>query len=69
MTNFGKLTTFDVVNGVGIIQPETGGKTLRFERSALNWPRQAPPATNQPLSYEASTDEHGKACAINLQPA
>ena len=69
MTTYGKLTTFDVVNGVGVIQPETGGKSLRFERTSLNWPRQSPPATNQRLSYEDSTDENGKPCAINLQPA
>jgi cold shock CspA family protein len=65
MKNFGTVTAFDDVNGQGLITPETGGKDLSFERSAMSWDRNLAPATGQRLSYDLMTRE-GKTSAVNL---
>lgn len=69
MANFGKITTFDTANGVGMLQPEKGGDPLRFERSALTWDSEDAPKPNQRLTYEDGKDAKGNACAVKLQSA
>ena len=69
MANFGKITTFDVAKGAGMIQPEKGGNPLRFERSALKWDRSDDPSADQRLTYDDGKDANGNACAVNVQPA
>lgn len=65
MKNFGKVTSFDNVNGEGLIAPESGGKDLSFQRSSMSWDRNVAPATGQRLSYDLMTRE-GKTSAVNL---
>lgn len=66
MKLFGTLKSFDVVQGIGSIKPETGGDDIRFENSAIQWNRAKSPQTDQRLSYELGTSKDGQPRALNL---
>ena len=67
MKHFGTVQSFNVDSRNGSIKPEKGGDALTFEGSAVKWPNNASPSTDQRLSYELGTNTQGKPCALNLQ--
>jgi cold shock CspA family protein len=67
MKYFGTVKSFDTINGLGELKPETGGDMLRFERSAFSWENDSVPAVGQRLSYDVGTTKERQPCALNLQ--
>jgi cold shock CspA family protein len=67
VTLFGTVQSFDEAQGFGSIQPEDGGKALRFENSAIKWNRSDSPRAEQRLTYELGTGADGQPRAVNLQ--
>ena len=68
MKLFGTVESFDESNGFGVIKPEESSKTIRFEKSAINWENKTPPPVGKRLSYELS-EAAGETRAVNLQNA
>jgi cold shock CspA family protein len=68
MKLFGTVESFDETKGQGLIKPEASGKTIRFEKSAINWENKTPPPVGKRLSYELS-ETGGETRAVNLQNA
>lgn len=66
MKLFGTLKSFDVLQGVGSITPETGGDEIRFDNSAIQWNRAKAPEPDQRLSYDLGTGKDGQPRALNL---
>ena len=66
MKYFGTVKSFDTVEGLGEIKPETGGEMLRFERSAFTWENDSVPTVGQRLSYDIGTTQERQPCALNL---
>ena len=67
MKLFGTVKSFDSAQGHGLITPEAGGETIRFNKSAT-WDKSTPPTVGQRLSYEAS-QQNNQPLALNLQTA
>ena len=67
MKYFGTVKSFDSAQGHGEITPETGGDTLRFERSGFAWVKDSVPSIGQRLSYEVGMNSDRQPRALNLQ--
>ena len=65
---YGKVESFDIDKGTGLLTPETGGQRIAFERSAFSWENKTPPIIGQRLSYEVA-EQAGVPSAIKLQHA
>jgi cold shock CspA family protein len=50
-----------------MIQPETSGEQLPFERSAISWGTEKLPTSGQRLSYDVGSNSERQPCAVNLQ--
>ena len=68
MKHFGTVESFDESKGLGFIKPETAGKNISFERSAISWENKTSPPVGKRLSYELS-DSNGETRAIKLDNA
>jgi cold shock CspA family protein len=68
MKLFGTVESFDETKGQGLIKPETSGKTIRFEKSAISPENKTPFTVGKRLSYELS-ETGGETRAVNLQNA
>ena len=51
----GTVKSFDKVTGRGLIEADSGGEHLVFERSGIYWNPQVPPLEGQRLTYELGT--------------
>jgi cold shock CspA family protein len=67
MKYFGTVKSFDITQGRGQIEQETGGNDLPFEKSAITWGKDVDPTLGQRLSYDVGTDPNRQRCAVNLQ--
>ena len=65
MKYFGTVKSFDETLGRGSLAPETGGDSLRFERTAFSWDSGASPRVGQRLSYDLA-HTNGQPSAVNL---
>ena len=65
---YGKVESFDNNKGTGLITPETGGKSLPFDRAAFSWTDKLAPSVGRRLSYEVA-DKAGVHSATKLQHA
>jgi cold shock CspA family protein len=68
MKHFGTVESFDTSAGSGLIKPETAGKSISFEKSAIAWENKTPPPVGKRLSYDLS-ERNGETSAVNLQNA
>jgi len=64
MRTKGKITSWKGDKGYGFISPHDGGKDVFVHIKAFS-NRKRQPKLNQLVSYELSTDRHGRPCAIN----
>jgi uncharacterized membrane protein YsdA (DUF1294 family)/cold shock CspA family protein len=64
MRTKGKLTSWNDEKGFGFIEPLDGGKRVFIHIKAFA-NRSRRPAINQVVTYQRSTDRHGRPCAIN----
>ena len=67
MKYFGTVKSFDITQGRGQIEQETGGNDLPFEKSAIGWNKDIDPALGQRLSYDVGQTPERHPCALNLQ--
>ena len=65
MSKKGKITTWKDDKGYGFITPADGGKDVFVHIKAFS-SRKRRPDINQLITYELSTDRHGRPCAINV---
>lgn len=65
MPTKGKITTWKDNKGYGFITPADGGKDVFVHIKAFS-NRKRRPEVNQLITYELSTDRHGRPCAINV---
>ena len=61
----GKITTWKDDKGYGFITPADGGKDVFVHIKAFS-NRKRRPEMNQLITYELSTDLHGRPCAVNV---
>jgi cold shock protein len=66
MTQYGKIKSYDIGKGAGMITPDKGGDALPFNKSDLQQQAQEP-VTDQRFGYDTRQVDGGKAHAINLQ--
>lgn len=67
MKYFGTVKSFDITQGRGQIEQETGGNDLPFEKSAIAGDNDVDPTLGQRLSYDLGIDPNRRRCAVNLQ--
>lgn len=67
MKYFGTVKSFDITQGRGQIEQETGGNDLPFEKSAIAWEKNVDPTLGQRLSYDLGIDQNRQRCAVNLE--
>ena len=66
MTHYGKIKSYDIRNGTGMITPENGDEALPFARA--DTPRDAPePVIDQRYGYDTRLFDGGVPQAVNLQ--
>ena len=65
MKYFGTVKSFDITQGRGQIEQETGGNDLPFDKTAIAWGED--PTLGQRLSYDLGIDPNRQRCAVNLQ--
>ncbi|MGZ2413104.1 cold shock CspA family protein [Sphingomonas sp. F9_3S_D5_B_2] len=65
----GTVKKFDSATGLGEINPQVAGNSLRFETSAIAWDRKIQPIVGQRLSYDVGHRVDSQPWALNLQTA
>lgn len=65
MTYLGTVKSFDPAKGRGMIEADSGGEHLLFERSGIYSDWRVPPVVGQRLTYQLGTID-GRRCAVNL---
>ena len=68
MKHLGTVRSFDEANGRGMIEADSGGELLVFERCGIYLKSGALPAVGQRLAYEVGISG-GRRCAVNLANA
>ena len=68
MRSQGKIVSWNDDKGYGFVEPANGGKHVFIHIKAFSR-RQQRPAINQVVSYTLSSDQQGRACAINARLA
>jgi len=66
MKHLGTVKSFDETKGRGLIEADSGGEYLVFERSGIYLNPRVPPVEGQRLTYELGT-RGGQRCAVNLR--
>jgi cold shock CspA family protein len=61
----GTVKSFDRRKNRGLIEADSGGEYLIFERSGIYQNPQVPPVEGQRLTFELGTVD-GQRCAVNL---
>jgi len=61
----GTVKSFDQAKGRGMIEADSGGEYLVFERSGIYSDWRVPPIVGQRLTYQLGTFE-GRRCAVSL---
>ena len=65
MKHRGTVRSFDHAKGRGLIEADSGGEYLVFERSGIYLDPRVRPVEGQRLTYELGAS-NGKRCAVNL---
>ena len=68
MRHMGTVRSFDATKGRGLIEADSGGELLAFERTGIYLNSRFSPSEGQRLTYELGISG-GRRCAVNLTDA